>query len=69
MRCKRWRYGSLKRDFLFRTPLNQVYNPRFRVISSRFKHSLNLLKLFCSRDAILFAKFYCKTEPKNDILC
>ncbi|WRB52390.1 hypothetical protein KVK41_02635 [Helicobacter pylori] len=40
----------------------------FRVMSSRFKHSLNLLKLFCSRDAILFAKFYCKTEPKNDIL-
>ncbi len=26
---KRWRYGSLKRDFLFRTPLNQAYNPRF----------------------------------------
>ncbi len=43
----------------------------FRVMSSRFNihwNSLDLLKLFCSRDAILFAKFYCKTEPKNDIL-
>ncbi|EJB44781.1 hypothetical protein HPHPA9_0678 [Helicobacter pylori Hp A-9] len=51
-------------------------------MSSRFKHSLDLLKLFCSRDAILFAwcwflvgygisnlkKFYCKNESKNDIL-
>ncbi len=37
-------------------------------MSSRFKHSLDFLKLFYSCDAILFAKFYCKTEPKNDIL-